>query len=98
MIKKLFISDFIRVFVLFLLVIVSITFLSHMRYEKRTLFAEQQNIIRERDRLEVEKNRLLLERDVQMLLPRIEEIAKNQIGLVEIDSEDLILVVLNESQ
>jgi len=69
-----------------------------MRYEKRTLFAEQQNIIRERDRLEVEKNRLLLERDVQMLLPRIEEIAKNQIGLVEIDSEDLILVVLNESQ
>jgi cell division protein FtsL len=69
-----------------------------MRYEKRTLFAEQQNIIRERDRLEVEKNRLLIERDVQMLLPRIEEIAKNQIGLVEIDSEDLVLVVLNESQ
>jgi len=79
-------------------VVVSITFLSHMRYEKRTLFAEQQNIIRERDRLEVEKNRLLIERDVQMLLPRIEEIAKNQIGLVEIDSEDLVLVVLNESQ
>ncbi len=69
-----------------------------MRHEKRTLFAEQQNIIRERDRLEVEKNRLLIERDVQMLLPRIEEIAKNQIGLVEIDSEDLVLVVLNESQ
>lgn len=69
-----------------------------MRYEKRTLFAEQQNIIRERDRLEVEKNRLLIERDVQMLLPRIDEIAKNQIGLVEIDSEDLVLVVLNEIQ
>jgi len=98
MIKKLFISDFLKIFTLFLLVIVSITFLSHMRYEKRTLFAEQQNIIRERDRLEVEKNRLLIERDVQMLLPRIEEIAKNQIGLVEIDSEDLVLVVLNESQ
>jgi cell division protein FtsL len=98
MIKKLFISDFLKIFTLFLLVVVSITFLSHMRYEKRTLFAEQQNIIRERDRLEVEKNRLLIERDVQMLLPRIEEIAKNQIGLVEIDSEDLVLVVLNESQ
>ncbi|MEK9687045.1 MAG: cell division protein FtsL [Gammaproteobacteria bacterium] len=98
MIKKLFISDFVKIFILFLLVVVSITFLSHMRYEKRTLFAEQQNIIRERDRLEVEKNRLLIERDVQMLLPRIEEIAKNQIGLVEIDSEDLVLVVLNESQ
>jgi cell division protein FtsL len=98
MIKKLFISDFVKIFILFLLVVISITFLSHMRYEKRTLFAEQQNIIRERDRLEVEKNRLLIERDVQMLLPRIEEIAKNQIGLVEIDSEDLVLVVLNESQ
>ena len=98
MIKKLFISGFVKIFILFLLVVVSITFLSHMRYEKRTLFAEQQNIIRERDRLEVEKNRLLIERDVQMLLPRIEEIAKNQIGLVEIDSEDLVLVVLNESQ
>ena len=98
MIKKLFISDFLKIFTLFLLVVVSITFLSHMRYEKRTLFAEQQNIIRERDRLEVEKNRLLIERDVQMLLPRIEEIAKNEIGLVEIDSEDLVLVVLNESQ
>ncbi|MFZ8952581.1 MAG: cell division protein FtsL [Gammaproteobacteria bacterium] len=98
MIKKLFISDFLKIFTLFLLVVVSITFLSHMRYEKRTLFAEQQNIIRERDRLEVEKNRLLIERDVQMLLPRIEEIAKNQIGLVEIDSEDLVLVVSNESQ
>lgn len=98
MIKKLFISDFVKIFILFLLVVVSVTFLSHMRYEKRTLFAEQQNIIRERDRLEVEKNRLLIERDVQMLLPRIEEIAKNQIGLVEIDSEDLVLVVLNESQ
>jgi len=98
MIKKLLISDFVKIFILFLLVVVSITFLSHMRYEKRTLFAEQQNIIRERDRLEVEKNRLLIERDVQMLLPRIEEIAKNQIGLVEIDSEDLVLVVLNESQ
>ena len=98
MIKKLFISDFLKIFTLFLLVVVSITFLSHLRYEKRTFFAEQQNIIRERDRLEVEKNRLLIERDVQMLLPRIEEIAKNQIGLVEIDSEDLVLVVLNESQ
>ena len=98
MIKKLFISDFVKIFILFLLVVISITFLAHMRYEKRTLFAEQQNIIRERDRLEVEKNRLLIERDVQMLLPRIEEIAKNQIGLVEIDSEDLVLVVLNESQ
>ena len=98
MIKKLLISDFVKIFILFLLVVVSITFLSHMRYEKRTLFAEQQNIIRERDRLEVEKNRLLIERDVQMLLPRIEEIAKNQIGLVEIDSKDLVLVVLNESQ
>lgn len=98
MIKKLFISDFVKIFILFVLVVISITFLSHMRYEKRTLFAEQQNIIRERDRLEVEKNRLLIERDVQMLLPRIEEIAKNQIGLVEIDSEDLVLVVLNESQ
>jgi cell division protein FtsL len=98
MIKKLFISGLVKIFILFLLVVISITFLSHMRYEKRTLFAEQQNIIRERDRLEVEKNRLLIERDVQMLLPRIEEIAKNQIGLVEIDSEDLVLVVLNESQ
>jgi cell division protein FtsL len=98
MIKKLFISDFVKIFILFLLVVISITFLSHMRYEKRTLFAEQQNIIRERDRLEVEKNRLLIERDVQMLLPRIDEIAKNQIGLVEIDSEDLVLVVLNEIQ
>lgn len=79
----------------FMLVVItaSLTYLSYLRHEKRILFTEYQNLIRERDRLEIDWSRLLSERAVYISLPGVEEHAREHLGLIDPANESTMLVI-----
>jgi cell division protein FtsL len=72
---------------------ISLSYLSYLRYEKRILFTEYQNLIRERDRLENDWRRLLVEEVVHKSLPRIEVHARENLGLINLENEHTLLVI-----
>ncbi len=79
--------------IILLAIAASLAYLSYLRHEKRILFTESQNLIRERDRLEIDWSRLLSEKIVYNSLPRVEEHAREHLGLINPDYESTMLVI-----
>ena len=66
---------------LVLLVVASALYLVHSQYEARRLFVELEAARREAKRLEVEHDRLQVERRAQATLLRVEQIARQQLQM-----------------
>lgn len=62
------------------------------RHDARQLFAELEALNREQDRLEVDWGRLRLEQSAYATHPRIEQIARDQLGLAAPDPRGIVVV------
>jgi cell division protein FtsL len=67
------------------------------RHDARQLFAELEALKREQDRLEVDWGRLRLEQSAYATHPRIEQVARDQLGLIAPDPQSIV-VVAEQSQ
>ena len=67
--------------VLLALVLASALYLVHSQYEARSLFVELEAARREAHRLEVEHDRLLVERRAQATPLRVEQMARQQLQM-----------------
>ena len=62
------------------------------RHEARQLFAELEALNREQDRLEIDWGRLRLEQSTYATHPRIEQVARDDLGLAVPEQQQIIVV------
>lgn len=73
-------------------VVVSAVWVASTRHQARQLFIELEALNRERDRLQVDWGRLQLEQSAWAAHPRVESLAREEIGLDLPDQDDVVLV------
>jgi cell division protein FtsL len=64
----------------------------YVKHQNRKAFAELAALRAERDALEVEWDRLLLEQSAWATHPRIEQLARDQLGMVEAEEAQVVVV------
>ena len=62
------------------------------RHQARQLFIELEALNRERDRLQVDWGRLQLEQSAWAAHPRVESLARDELGLSQPEPQDIVLV------
>lgn len=70
----------------------SAVWVASARHEARQLFIELEALNRERDRLQVDWGRLQLEQSAWAAHPRVESLAREQIGLSQPEQQNIVLV------
>ena len=70
-------------FLLALIVVASAIAAVYAKHETRKLFTELQSLTAERDRLEVDWGRLLIEQSTWSNHARVERLAREQMGMIE---------------
>ncbi len=78
--------------VLAVLVVASAAWVASTRHQARQLFIELEALNRERDRLQVDWGRLQLEQSAWAAHPRVESLARDDIGLDLPDQRNVVLV------
>ncbi|NNC65229.1 MAG: cell division protein FtsL [Gammaproteobacteria bacterium] len=78
--------------VLAVAVVVSAVWVASARHQARQLFIELEALNRERDRLQVDWGRLQLEQSAWAAHPRVESLAREDIGLDLPDQRTVVLV------
>jgi cell division protein FtsL len=73
-------------------VVVSAVWVASARHQARQLFIELEALNRERDRLQVDWGRLQLEQSAWAAHPRVESLAREDIGLDLPDQRTVVLV------
>lgn len=73
-------------------VVVSAVWVASTRHQARQLFIELEALNRERDRLQVDWGRLQLEQSAWAAHPRVESLARDEIGLSLPDQNNIVLV------
>ena len=73
-------------------VVVSAVWVAITRHQARQLFIELEALNRERDRLQVDWGRLQLEQSAWAAHPRVESLAREEIGLDLPDQREVVLV------
>lgn len=73
-------------------VVVSAVWVASARHQARQLFIELEALNRERDRLQVDWGRLQLEQSAWAAHPRVESLAREDIGLDLPDQREVVLV------
>ncbi len=73
-------------------VVVSAVWVASTRHQARQLFIELEALNRERDRLQVDWGRLQLEQSAWAAHPRVETLAREDIGLDLPDQRSVVLV------
>lgn len=63
-----------------------------VKHQNRKAFAELAALRSERDALEVEWDKLLLEQSAWATHPRIEQLARDQLGMVQADEAQVVVV------
>jgi len=63
-----------------------------VKHQNRAAFAELAALRAERDALEVEWDRLLLEQSAWASHPRIEQLARDELGMVQADEARVVVV------
>lgn len=74
-------------------VLISAVACVYAKHESRKRFTELQALVAERDRLEVEWGRLQLEQSAWSTPARVEQLARERMGMVEPPPEQLRLLV-----
>ena len=75
-----------------LAVVVSAVWVASTRHQARQLFIELEALNRERDRLQIDWGRLQLEQSAWAAHPRVESLAREDIGLALPDQRNVVLV------
>jgi len=73
-------------------VVVSAVWVASTRHQARQLFIELEALNRERDRLQVDWGRLQLEQSAWAAHPRVESLAREEIGLNLPEQRNIVLV------
>jgi cell division protein FtsL len=81
-----------RATVLLILVVISALSIIGLRQQSRTSFAELQTLRAERDNLNIEWGRLLLEQGAWSQHQRVEQIAQSRLGMKIPDSRQVVVI------
>ncbi len=84
-----------RAFVLLALVVISALSVVGLRHQSRLTFADLQTLQTERDNLNIEWGRLLLEQGAWSQHQRVEVTARTQLGMRTPGSREVVLIKLN---
>lgn len=66
--------------------------LVHVKYENRKLYSEWQQLVSERDEMNVEWGRLQLELSTWATHPRIERLARERLDMKIPDSDEVVII------
>lgn len=85
-------SETLGLLVLVPAVMVSALGVVYVKHQNRKAFAELAALRDERDALEVEWDKLLLEQSAWATHPRIEQLARDQLGMVQAEEAQVVVV------
>ena len=87
-----------RAWILVLLVAVTAVAVVELRHENRVAFAELQSLQKQRDALDVEWGKLLLEEGAWSQHRRVESTARNDLGMRLPQSDQVVMVDLRKAK
>lgn len=94
---KLGLRNFIGLFTLFLLVVISAMSLVYAKHLKRILYAQLETLQLEKDHYHIEWSQLLLERGTLASDARVEQLARSQLKMQYPRKEEIIVIQLKTS-
>ena len=89
---------YIRIFLLFTLVCISGVGIVYLEHQKRELFSDYQNLIKERDAIQVEWKKLQIQSSEASSGLRLENIARSKASMKTLDADVINIIEVNENQ
>ena len=89
---------YIRAFLLFTLVCISGVGIVYLEHQKRELFSDYQNLIKERDAIQVEWKKLQIQSSEASSGLRLENIARSKASMKTLDADVINIIEVNENQ
>mgnify|MGYP001197831177 FL=1 len=89
---------YIRAFVLFTLVCISSVGIVYLEHQKRELFSDYQNLIKERDAIQVEWKKLQIQSSESSSGLRLENIARSKANMKTLDAGAINIIDASENQ
>ena len=89
---------YIRAFLLFTLVCIFGVGIVYLEHQKRELFSDYQNLIKERDVIQVEWKKLQIQSSESSSGLRLENIARSKANMKTLDADVINIIDVNENQ
>ena len=89
---------YIRAFLLFTLVCIFGVGIVYLEHQKRELFSDYQNLIKERDAIQVEWKKLQIQSSESSSGLRLENIARSKASMKTLDADVINIIEVNENQ
>ena len=89
---------YIRAFLLFTLVCISGVGIVYLEHQKRELFSDYQNLIKERDAVQIEWKKLQIQSSESFSGLRLEKIARSKANMKTLDAGAINIIDASESQ
>ncbi len=89
---------YIRAFLLFTLVCIFGVGIVYLEHQKRELFSDYQNLIKERDAIQVEWKKLQIQSSESSSGLRLENIARSKANMKTLDAGAINIIDINENQ
>ena len=89
---------YIRAFLLFTLVCIFGVGIVYLEHQKRELFSDYQNLIKERDAIQVEWKKLQIQSSESSSGLRLENIARSKANMKNLDAGVINIIDVNENQ
>ena len=89
---------YIRAFLLFTLVCIFGVGIVYLEHQKRELFSDYQNLIKERDVIQVEWKKLQIQSSESSSGLRLENIARSKANMKTLDAGAINIIDINENQ
>ena len=89
---------YIRAFLLFTLVCIFGVGIVYLEHQKRELFSDYQNLIKERDAIQVEWKKLQIQSSESSSGLRLENIARSKANMKILDADVINIIDVNEDQ
>ena len=89
---------YIRAFLLFTLVCIFGVGIVYLEHQKRELFSDYQNLIKERDAIQVEWKKLQIQSSEASSGLRLENIARSKASMKTLDADVINIIEVNENQ
>lgn len=89
---------YIRTFLLFTLVCISGVGIVYLEHQKRELFSDYQNLIKERDAVQIEWKKLQIQSSESFSGLRLEKIARSKANMKTLDAGAINIIDINENQ
>ena len=89
---------YIRAFLLFTLVCIFGVGIVYLEHQKRELFSDYQNLIKERDAVQIEWKNLQIQSSESFSGLRLEKIARSKANMKTLDAGSINIIDINENQ